>query len=124
MKILTVILLMFSLSACNLTEEIPSFYDDNESKAIVDLAFDIRKLNCSSTLVAHQIDAIDRDLTWLITYTELKSSNDVYAVLLIMDSTLEGLQQKKAVSGPYCEIKKRTLVQQSNAAAKAIFRRF
>ena len=124
MKHFIALLLTLSLSACNLTEEIPSFYDDNESKAVVDLALEVRSLNCDSQLVKHHVNKISRDLDWLITYTELKGTDDVYTVLMVVEGTLEGMKSRKTISTPYCELKKKNLITQTDAVAKAVFRRY
>ena len=124
MKTLILALLTLSLSACSLMDEIPSFYDDNESKAIIDLVHSIESLDCSSDSVKQQVETINDDLQWLMTYTELKGTNDVYSVLMIVDSTMATLIKNETISQPYCEIKRKNLLLQTNSAAKAIFRRF
>ena len=104
-------------------EEMPSSYDDNESKAVIDLAVAVRVLDCTSQESSLQIENIDRSLQWIYLYSDLKGSNDILSVLMIVDSTLDGLRNKE-FSAAYCELKKKSLVTQTDSIARAAFRRY
>ena len=124
MKKVIVFLMAATLSACSL---IPSFYDDNASKAIVDVRYSVEHLDCSYDH-ALQVSIIKNDLRWLNLFVESKGSDDVLELLEPMNQTVNDFHKRatseKGSSNAYCELKKEILTIQSEKAAKAILGRF
>lgn len=116
--------LLLLTSGCSVT--IPSFYDDNTSEKVIDLVVLTKKLNCdsTSTIIQRQVRFVDQKLGWLQTYTEIKGSEDINAMLDKMNSTVEGLLKKDTISKSYCGIKKNLLTIQSERIAKAVMERY
>jgi hypothetical protein len=103
---------------------IPSFYDDNESLAVIDVVVATERLQCDSPFVKQQIDRINSKTHWLTTYSTLKGSDDVVGLLEPFQKSLNGLSKKQVVNVKYCEMKKPSLVKQSKTIAGAVLGRF
>ena len=122
-KIVTATLLMFSISGCS-TIMNTSFWDDNEAKAAVDVAFAVQNLDCDSQFVKPQIRKIASKLAYLETYATYKKSRDVVELTGLVGKTVDGLSEKQVINPAYCRIKKETLVKQTGDIASAILGRF
>lgn len=120
------ILLAISVSSCSMLGELPSFYDDNESKAVVDLAISIEAMDCNNSMhgLMRDVIAVRRDLRWLETYTYLKPSEDIRGLLVIMRTSVDSIIIKETTSNSYCEFKKKILIRQVNTVASTIMGRF
>lgn len=103
---------------------IPSRYDDNESYVAVNLYHEVNKLDCSDDIgVIYQSRVIDNEVDWLKHYTELKNSKDIQAMIDLMKETTGPFAKRDQISQPYCELKKRAMMEQSRFIAKAIMAR-
>ena len=108
---------------------LPSFWDDNQSKKIIDVRQSVAHLNCAQTHLP-QVKKIHDQLEWFQLYSESKGflQNDVLAVIKPMQETVEEFYKRSAGkdqgSVPYCEMKKKILIKQSAMAASAVMWRF
>ena len=105
---------------------IPSFYDPNESKAIIDISTRVELMNCEleKSKLKKQVRSIDFYVEWLNQYSLAKGSQDVTNLTSIMDKTLQGLVDADPLTPTYCNIKKKNLQTQSRLAAEAIMGRY
>ncbi len=122
-KIVTATLLMFSISGCS-TILNTSFWDDNEAKAAVDVAFAVQELDCDSQFVKPQIRKIAYKLAYLETYATYKKSRDIIELTGLVGKTVKGLSEKQIINPTYCRIKKESLVKQTGDIASAVLGRF
>jgi uncharacterized protein YceK len=102
---------------------IPSFWDDNESKAAIDLRYSVSELNCSEQQKP-QVAVIKTKITWLLMYTESKGSDDIAFMIKPMSETVNDFYNRGEGSEGYCKIKKKVMESQSKLIADAILRRF
>jgi hypothetical protein len=116
--------LVFTLSGCSVLDEIPSFWDDNEAKQVIDIYVAVDQLNCESTLAAAQLSRIQREVEWLKQYSRLKKSKDVGSVINEFDKTLTGITSKSSFSTNYCVTKRDTMLKQINRIAEGIMGRY
>lgn len=123
-KLLVVPLVVLLTGCSNLMNMIPSFYDDNESEAIVDVWLGFERMDCSSEYLKVYLQQVDRDVEWLKLYSTAKKSTDVLMMVEKMDETLDGMLQKETINETYCNLKKKTLTNQAQAVAKSIMGRF
>lgn len=111
------------IAGCNVLDQVPSFYDDNESKAVVDLWVSVHKLDCASEEAPNQVKSIVDSKDWLKTYSIGKGSRDVVEMITILEKSLDGLTNRE-FGETYCNLKKTTLLNQSEKMTKAMMRRF
>lgn len=132
MKKLILALSVVTLTGCSsvsgLVEKIPSFWDDNQSAAIVTIAHSVRNIDCKQ-LHAPQLYPIKKQIEWFIIYSEAKGArqNDVIKLVEPMQKTINDFLDrsiKQQGSEAYCESKKRIMTAQSTEAAKAVLYRF
>ena len=108
---------------------LPSFWDDNQSKKIIDVRQSVAHLDCKQAHLP-QVQKIRNQLEWFQLYSESKGflQNDVLAVVKPMQETVEEFYKRSAGkdqgSVPYCEMKKKILIKQSSVAAQAVLGRF
>ena len=127
MKKLSVVLFLVLLQGCSTM--LPSFWDDNQSKKIIDVRQSVAHLNCAQSHLP-QVKQIHDQLEWFQLYSESKGflQNDVLAVIKPMQETVEEFVKRSAGkdqgSVPYCEMKKKILIKQSSIAAHAVLARF
>ena len=127
MKKLSVVLFLVLLQGCSTM--LPSFWDDNQSKKIIDVRQSVAHLNCAQSHLP-QVKQIHDQLEWFQLYSESKGflQNDVLAVIKPMQETVEEFHKRSAGkdqgSVPYCEMKKKILIKQSSIAAHAVLARF
>lgn len=112
------------LSACSITDEIPSFHDDNANKAIIDVVFAINNLDCKSQFAKQHVKRIYNKTTWLKLYVTYNGSKDVEELIGPFEQTLAGLYNKPNTSVNYCELKRESLFKQSETIATAIMGRY
>jgi hypothetical protein len=127
MKKLSVVLFLVLLQGCSTM--LPSFWDDNQSKKIIDVRQSVAHLDCKQSHLP-QVKQIHNQLEWFQLYSESKGflQNDVLAVIKPMQETVEEFYKRSAGknqgSVPYCEMKKKILIKQSSIAAQAVLSRF
>lgn len=122
-KLSSIFIITLIVAGCS---SIPSFYDPNESKAIIDITTRVELLDCDlePTPLKKQVRSIDFYVEWLNQYSLAKGSQDVTRLTGIMDKTLQGLVDADPLTPTYCRIKKKNLQTQSKMAAEAIMGRY
>lgn len=130
MKYTIALAAVLALSGCSsLKSVVPSFWDDNQSARIIDVRFQVERLDCASDTVQGQVSKLRDDLLWFELYSESKGSRqqDVIKVVHPIRETVEDMHKRyregHATKG-YCEIKQRILRSQSQKAAEAVLGRF
>ena len=132
MKRLALIGLVALLQGCatfsfqNIKDQIPSFWDDNQSRSVIDIRQSVEKLNCKEPH-APQIKVIKDNIQWFILYSDSKGTKDVITLVKPMESTVDDFYKRsleKQGTEIYCDIKKKILITQSSAVAKTVIGRF
>ena len=124
MKKILIVSLSLLFAGCSLIDEIPSFYDDNESKAVIDVWVDVKRLDCDGNFLHTEINRLEKSTQWLMTYSQSKGSKDVLEVVTLFNSTVEGIAEKDVVSPTFCKMKKKSMLKQIENISNAIMRRF
>jgi outer membrane lipopolysaccharide assembly protein LptE/RlpB len=132
MKKLLLVGLVALLQGCatfsfqNIKDQIPSFWDDNQSRSVIDIRQSVEKLNCKE-LHAPQVKVIKDNIQWFILYSDSKGTKDVLTLVKPMESTVDDFYKRsleKQGTEIYCDIKKKILTTQSSAVAKTVIGRF
>jgi len=116
-----ILLLTLVMTGCAMT--VPSFYDDNESKATIDVQYYLSNLNCAQDYIG-DIKKVKRKVDWLKLYAKGKGSEDISLMVNLMSETVDGFYNRGTVSKGYCIIKKKLLIKQSSDVTAAIMGRF
>lgn len=117
------------LTACvSIPIEIPSFWDDNQSAAIVSVRQAIENIDCAEPH-APQAQAVQQKLRWFELYSDSKGSRqqDVLRLVGPMKDTIDDFARRSAEkqgSKTYCELKKSAMVNQASTVARAVLGRF
>lgn len=131
-RLILTLLVATSLQGCSsiatLQEKIPSFWDDNQSKKVIDIRQNVAHLDCKQSH-APQVKVIKDDLEWFELYSESKGprQTDVRRLIKPMQETVDDFYKRsleKQGSETYCEIKKKLLTTQSSSIATAVLGRF
>ena len=127
MKKLILVLALISLTGCStLMEYIPSRWDVNQAKVITDLQQDARRFNCDGNKL-EQISKMQKDLEWFDIYAKTKPTRDVAKLTKPLNDTVNEFKQraeKGPVSGIYCDLKKKIIIQQTDIIGSAVQGRF
>jgi hypothetical protein len=132
MKRLILIGLVALLQGCatfsfqNIKDQIPSFWDDNQSRSVIDIRQSVEKLNCKEPH-APQVKVIKDNIQWFILYSDSKGTKDVITLVKPMESTVDDFYKRsleKQGTEIYCDIKKKILITQSSTVAKTVIGRF
>jgi hypothetical protein len=132
MKKLLLVGLVALLQGCatfsfqNIKDQIPSFWDDNQSRSVIDIRQSVEKLNCKEPH-APQVKVIKDNIQWFILYSNSKGTKDVLTLVKPMESTVDDFYKRsleKQGTEIYCDIKKKILTTQSSAVAKTVIGRF
>ena len=130
MKTLVALVLAVLLTGCaGFKTLVPSFWDDNQSARIIDVRFQVERLDCSSPAVNSQVAALRDSLLWFELYSESKGSRqqDVIRIVHPIRETVEDMHKRYGAgeaSQGYCQIKQRILRSQSQRAAEAVLGRY
>lgn len=131
-KIALASVMMIFLSGCASVQKassyIPSFWDDNQSAAIIDVRQSIELLDCAKEHLP-QVELIKNKIQWFDLYSESKGSRqqDVRKLVDPLYQTVNDFYSRskdKPGSAFYCETKKTIMQTQSAKAAEAVMRRF
>jgi len=119
------LVLALTLTACS---SLPSFWDDNQSKAIVDIRYDISNIDCNKPQ-AEQISSLYNKVLWFDLYTESKGTNDAALLVEPLRESVKAYMNRLAsdvtdASLAYCNNKKELMAQQAKIAAKGILGRY
>ena len=107
---------------------VPSFWDDNQSKSIINVRMQIEQIDCSANQLT-QIVPISNEIRWFQLYSESKGlrQHDVLAIVEPMKETVDvwiDHEHVKPNNEIFCTLKKEILTDQSSIAASAILGRF
>jgi hypothetical protein len=128
-KLIAILAVSLSVTGCaSIQSMIPSFWDDNQSRAIVDVRQSVVQLDCEKEH-APQVKRIKDNLQWFQLYSDSKGKRqqDVLKLVAPMQETVDDFYKRsldKQGSTSYCEIKKKILTTQTEKAAAAILGRF
>lgn len=125
-KVIATGFVALSLTGC--ATILPSFWDDNQSKAIIDARQAVEQLDCTQPQ-ALQVKKIKDRLDWFELYSESKGrmQNDVRALVAPMRETVNDFYKRsleKDGSKAYCESKKKIMQVQGSKAAESILGRW
>lgn len=126
---LLITLLFVGLTGCStIVGFIPSFWDDNQSRSIVDVRLSIDAIDCAKPQLP-QAEGIASQLKWFELYSESKGrrQQDVLRIVAPMQESVADWvkrSQEGAGSASYCTIKKKLLQSQAKTAASAVLGRF
>jgi hypothetical protein len=120
------VLLLVGISGC--AGMLPSFWDDNQSKKIIDVRQTVAHLDCAQPHLP-QAQKIQHQLEWFQLYSESKGylQQDVLILIKPMQETVNDFVKRSKTSQgsvAYCELKKKLLINQSATAAKAVLGRY
>jgi hypothetical protein len=120
------VLFLVSISGC--AGLLPSFWDDNQSRVIIDVRHTVRHINCAEPHLP-QAQKIQHQLEWFELYSESKGylQQDVLTLIKPMQETVNDFVKRSKTSQgsvAYCELKKKLLINQSATAAKAVLGRY
>lgn len=123
---ITLLALVLVLSGCATVQSwIPSFWDDNQSRIIVDSRLYAEQIDCGQPQQP-QVQRVDQELRRFQIYSEAKGTlqKDVLRVIEPMKQTTEEWVRRGEGSKTYCEIKKKLLAQQADRASRVILGRW
>ena len=128
-KLIAILAISLSITGCaSIQSMIPSFWDDNQSRAIVDVRQSVVQLDCEKEH-APQVKRIKDNLQWFQLYSDSKGKRqqDVLKLVAPMQETVDDFYKRsteKQGTKTYCEIKKKVMILQSDKAASAVLGRF
>ena len=117
-----VLVAVISLVGC---AYIPSKWDGNEAKAIIDIEMSAKYFDCAN--VKSQINDLNKQVEWFNTYSVSRGSNDIVALFEELHKTVAEFKERSdrgKVSPMYCSLKKKIIEQQSDIIARAVQKRF
>ena len=130
MKKTLLLALFLTLTGCATVKGwVPSFWDDNQSRAIIDVRQRVEQLDCKADNRLEQVINIHNQLRWFELYSDSKGwqQADVLRLTAPMRASINDFV-KRSEDGQgtttYCEIKKGLLAKQAETAAKAVLNRF
>lgn len=127
MKKILALTLTVTLTGCAaITDKIPSFWDDNQSAAIVSVRQAVDTLDCQQPH-ALQVKVIKDQLRWFELYSESKGTKDVARLVKPMQETVNDFYKRsveKEGSEAYCNSKKKVMEVQGKTIAEAVLGRF
>jgi hypothetical protein len=129
MNKLIIALAFLTLAGCaQIKTLIPSFSDANQSAKIIDVRMSVDQLDCDKPHLI-QVKQIKDNLRWFELYSENNGfrNQDVLNLIKPMQSTVDDFYKRSLDnqgSKGYCEIKKKLMATQANAAATVILGRF
>lgn len=130
-KLIILIVSLLFLQSCStidsVQQQLPSFWDDNQSKKIIDIRQSVVNLDCTQPHLP-QITQIKHEIEWFELYsTSKKRQYDVLRLILPLKESVQDFYNRSSEqqgSKFYCESKKSILDVQSKTAADAVLRRF
>jgi hypothetical protein len=126
MRILTSLILVFTISGCGTIKTwIPSFWDDNQSNYIIEARLVAERINCDQLQIP-QVIMLQTDLRKFELYSESKGflQKDVIRVVEPIKKSVDEWVQRGEGSKSYCTIKRKLLVEQTTRAAAVVLGRF
>ena len=107
---------------------VPSFWDDNQSKVIIDVRQKVEQIDCKADQLP-QVTKVRKKIRWFELYSESKGirQHDVLAIVEPMAETVDAWIEHEHVKPNneiFCTLKKEILTDQASIAATAILGRF
>lgn len=125
-KIVSVVSLLL-LTGCNTTVAtfVPSFWDDNQSRSIINAYQHTVNIDCAQPQAA-QAQKIVSELQWFELYSESKGflQQDVLKLIQPMQTTAKEWANRENPSEAYCKLKKQIMTTQAKKASEAVLGRF
>lgn len=128
-RIFAIITAVLVSGCASIIDQIPSFNDVNQSRAIVQVRASADAIDCTRPQLP-QVEAVRRDLRWFRLYSESKPRQaDVLRLITPIEATVNDfhkrVSQPSHVDNPaYCTLKKQILQQQTKRAAEVVIGRF
>ena len=122
MERILVLIAVISLVGC---AYIPSRWDANEAKSIIDIEMTAKYFDCAN--VKSQINDLNKQVEWFNTYSVSRGSNDIVALFEDLHNTVAEFKERTSredISPLYCSLKKKIIEQQATIIAKAVQKRF
>lgn len=120
-------LVVLTMTGCStIKDKIPSFWDDNQSRIVIDIRQSVNNLDCTQPH-APQVEIIKKDVDWLVLYSQTKDTRDILRLVKPLNDTVNDFYNRsltKQGSESYCKMKKQILETQSSTVAKAVLGRF
>jgi PBP1b-binding outer membrane lipoprotein LpoB len=127
-RLLLIAVLM--LSGCStlsdLKDQIPSFWDGNQSVVVTDMQQIARHIDCANH-PEQQLHDLFMKVEWYDLYANTKGTKDMAKLDQVMLTTIKEFQdrlQAGPVSPLYCDMKKKVLIQQADIIATTVQGRF
>jgi len=121
---------VLTLSGCStlsdLKDQIPSFWDGNQSVVVTDMQQIARHIDCTGD-VKPQLHDLFMKVEWYDLYANTKGTKDMAKLDVVMLNTIKEFQDRVAqgpVSPLYCDMKKKVLIQQADIIATTVQGRF
>jgi len=127
-KLITILALVALTGCAQMKSWVPSFSDPNQSAKIIDVRMSVDQLDCNLPHLV-QVKQIKDNLRWFELYSQNAGfrNQDVLNLIKPMQATVDDFYNRSLTaqgSKGYCEIKKRLMATQANAAAEVILGRF
>lgn len=125
MRIISALFLLL-LTACNTVSDfVPSFWDDNQSRSIINTYQLTVNFDCAQPQAA-QAQKIVLELQWFELYSESKGflQKDVIRLIQPIQTTAKEWADRENPSEAYCKIKKQIMITQAKKASEAVLGRF
>ena len=127
-KLITILALLALTGCAQIKSWVPSFSDPNQSAKIIDVRMSVDQLDCDKPHLV-QVRQIKDNLRWFELYSQNAGfrNQDVLNLIKPMQATVDDFYKRSLDaqgSKAYCEIKKRLMATQANAAAEVILGRF
>jgi hypothetical protein len=128
MRSILAALTLLSLTACNsidVSTVVPSFWDDNQSRSIINSYQLATNFDCAQPQAA-QAQRIVLELQWFQLYSESKGmlQKDVIKLIQPMQTTAKEWADRENPSEGYCKLKKTIMTTQAKTASSAVLGRF
>ena len=128
-NLFAVALFMVIATGCTSVQKmVPSFWDDNQSKVIIDVRQKVEQIDCKADQLP-QVTKVRKKIRWFELYSESKGirQHDVLAIVEPMAETVDAWIEHEHVKPNneiFCTLKKEILTDQASIAATAILGRF
>jgi hypothetical protein len=127
MKRLLVVLAFIGLTGCaGIMEMIPSRWDDNQSKSIIDIRVSASNIDCKGDQKSQFID-LTNQVKWFELYAKSKGTKDIAKLNTTLVATVQEFNDRinqGPVSPMYCDLKKKIIEQQADIISHSVMGRF
>jgi hypothetical protein len=118
-----ILVALVALGGCSM---IPSRWDDNQSRAIIDIRVSAANFDCAGDQKA-QLTAFSTQVQWFELYAESKGTQDMVKLNATLTETVKEYQDRLKqgpVSPMYCDLKKKVIQQQADIISRSVMGRF